>query len=206
MDLKVSLKDVPKYLNWKDSALDLRYNVDTDTRDVALTRVFDPQLEEDLERYQILDLQGAKQKYSLEIEKAEQQVYFYRIANLMFLFLLILAPAVALYFFQSDWIALVFALLFIFLMIFLVECFNQAYLNKFQKKLKDEIGLEQAVHNKTIPFENDEVKVHGSSATVLTNLYPEITDPNYKKGKENIIRFGLKDNSIHPLITVKTLK
>src|SRR5690606_5492960 len=137
---------VPKYLNWKDPSLDLRYNLDTDTRDITLTRVFDPQLEEDLERYQILDLQGVKQKYSLEIEKAEQQVYFYRIANLMFLFLLILAPAVALYFFQSDWIALVFALLFIFLMIFLVECFNQAYLNKFQQRLKEEIGLEHAVH------------------------------------------------------------
>ncbi|MGK7378913.1 hypothetical protein ACSFXN_13850 [Planococcus sp. 1R117A] len=204
MDLKVSLKEVPQYLKWKDSLLDLRYYFDTDTQDITLTRVFDPQLEYDLERYQIMDVQSLKQHYSVEIEKAEQQVYFYRVANMMFLFLFILAPAVALYFLQDDWVALVFALLFIFLMIFLVECFNQAYLNKFQKQLKDEIGLENAVHNKVISFQQDEVKIQGSSATVLTNLYPEITDPDYKKGRENIIRFGLKENSIQPLITVNT--
>jgi hypothetical protein len=203
MDLKVSLKEVPSYLRWKDSLLDLRYYFDTDARDIILTRVFDPQLENDLERYQIMDVESLKQHYSLEIEKAQQQLYFYRIANIMLLFLFILAPAIALYFFQNDWVALVFALLFIFLMIFLVECFNQAYINKFQKQLKDEIGLEDAVHNKIIPFHWDEVKIEGASATVLTNQYPEITDSNYKKGNENIIRFGLKENSIQPFITVK---
>lgn len=203
MDTRLSLKEIPTYLRWKDSLLDLRYRFDSNTADYTLTRLFDPELEQELERYGILDVHAAKQHYSTEIEKAQRNVYFYRIANIMFLVLFILIPSIAVYFFLDGLAALVFAILFSLLMFFLVECFNQAYLNKFQKQLKDELGLEQKVQNAAMPFTENEVRVQGTSATVLKEGTQPITDPNFTKGKENVVRFRLEDNSLIPSIELR---
>ncbi|TWT02338.1 hypothetical protein [Planomicrobium sp. CPCC 101079] len=200
METKLSVKEIPSYLKWKDSLLDLRYRFDSDTADYTLTRLFDPQIEEDLERYGIMDVQAAKKHYSTEIENAQRNVYFYRIANIMFLVLFILLPSIAVYFFLDSLTALVFGILFSLLMFFLVECFNQAYLNKFQKQLKDEIALEERVQKAAIPFRADELTVRGNSATVTKNGIAPITTSNYKKNGENVIRFHLEDNSITPYI------
>lgn len=200
METRLSIKEIPSYLKWKDSLLDLRYRFDSDTADYTLTRLFDPQIEEDLERYGIMDVQAAKKHYSIEIEKAQRNVYFYRIANIMFLVLFILLPSIALYFFLDSLFALVFGILFSLLMFFLVECFNQAYLNKFQKQLKDEIGLEQRIQRAAIPFQDNEITVKGNSATVTKKGFGPISTSNYKKGAENVICFRLENDSISPYI------
>ncbi len=200
METKLSVKEIPSYLKWKDSLLDLRYRFDSDTADYTLTRLFDPQIEEDLERYGIMDVQAAKKHYSTEIERSQRNVYFYRIANIMFLVLFILIPSIAVYFFLDSLTALVFGILFSLLMFFLVECFNQAYLNKFQQQLKDEIGLEQRIQSAAIPFQANELTVQGNSATVTKQGMPPITTANYQKGAKNEIRFQLEDNSITPYI------
>jgi ABC-type multidrug transport system fused ATPase/permease subunit len=203
MDTRLSLKEIPSYLRWKDSLLDLRYRFDSNTADYTLTRLFDPQLEEDLERFGILDVQAAKNHYSAEIENAQRTVYFYRIANIMFLVLFILIPSIAVYFILDGLAALVFGLLFSLLMFFLVECFNQAYLNKFQKQLKDDLEIEEKIQGTVIPFREEEIHVQGSSATVQKEGLAPITDPNFKKGNENIIRFRLEDGSLIPSIELR---
>ncbi|MGI2328737.1 hypothetical protein [Planococcus sp. YIM B11945] len=203
METKLSVKEVPSFLRWKDSLLDLRYRFDSNTADYTVTRLFDPELEEQLERFGIMDVHAAKQHYSAEIEQAQRTVYYHRIANIMFLFLLILLPSVALYFFQDDLVALVFAILFSLLMFFLVECYNQAYLNKFQQQLKNELGLEQKVQEASIPFQEDEVRIQGTYATVKKPDLPPITDANFTKGADNQILFRLKDNSIVPHIEIR---
>ncbi|MDN7243236.1 hypothetical protein QWY14_15635 [Planococcus sp. N028] len=203
METKLSVKEIPSYLRWKDSLLDLRYRFDSNTADYTLTRLFDPQLEEDLERFGIMNVHSAKKHYSTEIEKAQRTVYFYRIANVMFLILLILLPSIALYFFRDSLTALVFGILFSLLMFFLVECFNQAYLNKFQQQLKDELNIEQRIQNSSIPFHENEVRVEGNAATVHKEGIGLITDPNFTKGNENIVRFRLEEGSVVPVVEIR---
>lgn len=204
MEPKLSITEIPSYLRWNDSLLDLRYRFDSQSADYHLTQIFTPELEEDLHRYQIMDIAAAKEEYTVEIATAQRKVYFYRSSNLMFLTLFILLPSIALYFFQDDWVALVFAILFCFLMFFLVECFNQAYLNKFQKMMIERLQIEDKIQNATLPFHQDELTIQDNSAIVKKEGFPLISDQNYSKGNRNIVHFDLKDASIHPRIEVKS--
>lgn len=205
MEPKLSITEIPSYLRWNDSLLDLRYRFDSQSADYSLTRIFSPELEEDLDRYQIMDIAATKEEYAAEIAAAQRKVYFYRSSNLIFLTLFILLPSIALYFFQDDWVALVFALLFSFLMVFLVECFNQAYLNKFQKMMIERLQIEDKIQTASLSFHPHELTIQDNSAIVKKEGFPLISDQNYSKGDRNIIHFELKDASIHPHIEMNSL-
>lgn len=203
MEPKLSVTEIPSYLRWNDSLLDLRYRFDSTSADYSLTRIFSPELEEDLSRFQIMDVAAAKEEYTREIAAAQRKVYFYRSSNLIFLTLFILLPSVALYFFQDNWIALVFALLFFFLMVFLVECFNQAYLNKVQKSIFDRLQIEDKIQNASVPFDPQELAIQDNSAIVKKEGFPVISDQNYSTGDRNAVHFELQGSSIQPHVEVK---
>ncbi|HSJ39380.1 MAG TPA: hypothetical protein VK945_14325 [Planococcus sp. (in: firmicutes)] len=205
MELKLSITEIPSYLRWRDPLLDLRYRFDSQSADYSLTRIFTSELEEDLVRYQIMDVAAAKEEYTAEIAAAQRKVYFYRSSNLMFLTVFILLPSVALYFLQDNWVALVFALLFSFLMFFLVECFNQAYLNKFQKLMFERLQIEDEIQKAALPFHPHELTIQDNSAIVEKEGFPLISDQNYSAGDRNIVHFELQGASIHPHVVVKNL-
>lgn len=205
MEPKLSITEIPSYLRWSEPLLDLRYRFDSRSADYSLTRIFSPELEEDLKQFQIMDVAAVKEEYTPEIAAAQRKVYFYRSSNLIFLTLFILLPSVALYFFQDNWIALVFALLFCLLMFFLVECFNQAYLNKFRKLMFERLQIEDKIQNASLLFHPHELTIQDNSAIVEKEEFPLISDQNYSTGDSNVIHFELKGASIHPHIEVKNL-
>jgi hypothetical protein len=202
MQTNLALKEIPSLLRSRDESLDVKYVYDTTTASYELSQIYNDQIEEDLNLYQIVDLSSLKVAFTDDIKAMQQRVYFYRSTALLLLILFILIPAVALYFYQDNLRILTGGVIYTLLAFFLVESYNQALLNKFQHQLKNHLQLEQIVAAKSIPFDSAEIDTNVSPAVVHKNPYSPIEISRFHQGTINEIRFILTDKGIEPTATV----
>ena len=205
METNLALKEIPSLLRWREESLDVKYIFDTTTANYELTQIYNDQIEEDLKRYQIVDLSAWKVALTDDIKNMQHRVYFYRSTSLLLLSVLILLPSIALYFYQDNLSVLVGGILYTLLAFFLVESYNQALLNKFQLQLKNQLKLEQIVAAKSIPFDSSNIDTTVSPAVVHINPYPPIEIASFHEGSTNEITFNLTEEGIEPTATVTEL-
>ena len=202
MHTNLTLKEIPFFLRWKDDSLDVQYEYDTTTADYELSQIYNVQIEEDLNRFQVVDLPSWKVAYTDEITSMQHRVYFYRSTAILIMSLLILMPAVFLYFYQDNMWVLIGGVAYTLLSIFLVESYNQALLNKFQYHFKNHLQLEQLVAAKSIPFEQFDLDKETTPLVVRKDSYPPIKISKVEKGSVNEVRFTMTEDGIKPFAKV----
>ena len=203
METTLTLKEIPSLLRWREESLDVKYIFDTTTANYELSQIYNDQIEEDLKRYQMVDLPAWKVALTDDIKNMQHRVYFYRSTSLLILSIFILLPSVALYFYQDNLSVLVGGILYTLFAFFLVESYNQALLNKFQQQLKNQLQLEHIVAAQSITFDSSNMDMTVSPAVVHKKPYPPITIDSFLEGSINEITFKLTEEGIIPIATVK---
>lgn len=202
MHTNITLKEIPYFLRWKDDSLDIQYEYDTTTADYELSQIYNVQIEEDLNRFQVVDLPSWKVAFTDEITAMQHRVYFYRSTAILLMSLFILIPSVFLYFYQDNLWVLIGGVVYTLLSFFLVESYNQALLNKFQYHLKNHLQLEHLVAAKSIPFEQSDLDMETTPAVVRKDSYPPFKVSKVEKGSVNEVRFTMTEEGIKPFARV----